>query len=188
MSGRGFRGHRKVRRTVPKMRDLHTGIFTDGSCPQNPGLGGWGWVHVVNNRIIDSDSGAQPATTNNRMELWAIYAALLALSPDTAATIYSDSQLAVNTVSVWARGWSRQPWFTENGTERKNLDIVVPLYRLSLARPRVIYRWVRGHAGIYWNEYADGLAGGRRQPSPRIQREAGGMSSLGSVAAEVPRP
>ena len=43
--------------------------------------------------------------------------------------------------------------------EVKNLDLVKSAYALLRARPHVQVKWLKGHAGSTWNEYADALAG-----------------------------
>jgi ribonuclease HI len=50
-------------------------VYTDGSCLGNPGRGGWAWA-VPNGRFA---SGADPRTTNQRMEVTAVLRALEAL-------------------------------------------------------------------------------------------------------------
>ena len=76
-----------------------TGVFTDGSCEGNPGRGGWGFVWVEDDRAVEEKNGVDAATTNNRMELAALIAAYRALPEDCSITVYSDSQLCVNTVN-----------------------------------------------------------------------------------------
>ena len=134
-----------------------TGIFTDGSCEPNPGPGGWGWVWVQAGEIIQQGAGGVPDTTNNRMELTALIEAYQALREDAQVTIYSDSQLCVNTINQWAAGWERRGWKRKGG-EIKNLDLVKKLWALSGSHPRVSLEWIKAHDGSRWNEYADALA------------------------------
>ena len=70
-----------------------TGVFTDGAAHPNPGPGGWGAVFVVDNAIIAQARGAEPQTTNNRMELTALLAGYGMVPPGTAAVVLTDSQL-----------------------------------------------------------------------------------------------
>jgi len=134
-----------------------TGVFTDGSCEGNPGPGGWGYVWVEDDAIVARDSGTEPHTTNNRMELTALIAAYRALPKDAELTVYSDSQLCVKTVNEWAEGWERRGWRRKSGPIA-NLEMVRELYASALAHPRVTLRWIRAHDGSRWNEYADALA------------------------------
>jgi ribonuclease HI len=141
-----------------------TGIFTDGSCYPNPGPGGWGVVAVDGAQVLWTDHGAANGqTTNNRMELSAIIAALRRVPTNSEGTvIYTDSNLCVQTLTLWAPGWERRGWRKSSGGKVENLDLVVEAYELSRARPGVSVRWLQGHAGSTWNEYADCLAGSWR--------------------------
>jgi len=136
-----------------------TGLFTDGSCEGNPGPGGWGVVWVEDDEIVAEQSGRDPATTNNRMELAALIAAYELLPEDAKATVYSDSQLCVKTVNEWAAGWERRGWRRKSGPIA-NLELVKRLYALAQAHPGVSLQWIRAHDGSKWNEYADALANG----------------------------
>jgi len=134
-----------------------TGVFTDGSCEGNPGPGGWGYVWVEEGRIRAQDRGSEERTTNNRMELCALIAAYEALPEDARITVYSDSQLCVNTINQWAAGWERRGWRRKTGPIA-NLELVKRLYGLARRRPHVELRWIKAHDGSRWNEYADALA------------------------------
>ncbi len=134
-----------------------TGVFTDGSCDPNPGPGGWGFVWVEDDEIREEAHGEDSDTTNNRMELTALIEAFKRLPEDAELTIYSDSQLCVNTVNEWAPGWARRGWKRKSGPIA-NLDLVKELYALHLSHPNVTLAWIRAHDGSRWNEYADALA------------------------------
>jgi len=134
-----------------------TGVFTDGSCEGNPGPGGWGFVWVEDDEIVAESHGADPDTTNNRMELKALIEAYKKLPADAAVTVYSDSQLCVNTVNQWAAGWEKRGWKRKTGPI-KNLELVKQLYALANRHPNVKLQWIKAHDGSKWNEYADALA------------------------------
>ena len=134
-----------------------TGVFTDGSCSGNPGPGGWGAVHAQDGQMVEQRHGADPETTNNRMEFTAMIEGLSMLPPDSSETVYSDSQLVVNTLTKWAEGWKKRGWKRKDG-EVKNLDLVQRAYHLAQERPGVTISWIRAHDGSRWNEYADALA------------------------------
>jgi len=134
-----------------------TGVFTDGSCEGNPGPGGWGFVWVEDDRIVEEAHGHDPDTTNNRMELQALIEAFTRLPEDSELTVYSDSQLCVNTVNEWAPGWARRGWKRKSGPIA-NLELVRKLYSLHLSHANVALAWIRAHDGSRWNEYADALA------------------------------
>jgi ribonuclease HI len=134
-----------------------SGVFTDGSCEGNPGPGGWGAVWVEDDRIVEERGGSDPDTTNNRMELAAMIAGLLMLPDDSKTTLYSDSNLCVQTVNQWAAGWERRGWRRKSGPIA-NLDLVKELWTLAQTHPDVEIRWIKAHDGSRWNEYADALA------------------------------
>ncbi len=134
-----------------------TGVFTDGSCEGNPGPGGWGAVWVDGDDIVREVGGADPDTTNNRMELSALIAGLGMLPEDAELRVYSDSQLCVKTVNEWAPGWEARGWRRKAGPIA-NLALVKELFALAQARPRVELVWIKAHDGSRWNEYADALA------------------------------
>jgi len=132
-------------------------IYTDGACRGNPGPGGWGYVCVEEGKVLSQDHGADPDTTNNRMELQALIEAYKLLPADAKVDVYSDSQLCVNTVNQWAAGWEKRGWKRKTGPI-KNLELVQELYALANERPNVELHWIRAHDGSKWNEYADALA------------------------------
>ena len=134
-------------------------LYTDGACTDNPGPGGWGYVWVEDDRVVAEESGAEPDTTNNRMELAALIAAYRALPEDCTTTVYSDSQLCVETVNEWAAGWEQRGWRRAKGPIA-NLELVKELYALANAHPNATLEWIKAHDGSRWNEYADALASG----------------------------
>ena len=135
----------------------NTGVFTDGSCEGNPGPGGWGYVWVDGGKILAQDHGADPDTTNNRMELMALIQAYKKLPLDAKVTLHSDSQLCVNTVNKWAAGWERRGWKRKTGPIA-NLELVKELYDLAGQHENATLEWIKAHDGSKWNEYADALA------------------------------
>ncbi len=138
------------------------GVFTDGSASPNPGPGGWGAVYVRDGEVVDQAHGHEPDTTNNRMELTALLEGVRLVPEGTPATVFSDSNLAVRSVTEWAAGWARRGWRRKTGPV-ENLDLVRPLYELLQARPEITVRWIKAHAGNRWNEYADSLASAYRR-------------------------
>ncbi len=137
--------------------DPQDGVFTDGSATPNPGPGGWAAVRVAGGSVVAELSGADPDTTNNRMELLALLRALELVPSGQPEVLYSDSQLAVRTVNEWAVGWEARGWRRARGPV-ENLDLVRPLFEALRERPELEVRWIRAHVGHRWNEYADALA------------------------------
>jgi ribonuclease HI len=134
-----------------------SGVFTDGGAQPNPGPGGWGFVHVVDGKIVNYQHGHAPDTTNNRMELTALIQAYSSLPSDTEIEMFSDSNLCVKTVNEWASAWEKRGWKRSTGPIA-NLELVQELWRLSQAHPKVKLKWIKAHNGWLWNEYADSLA------------------------------
>ena len=131
-------------------------IYTDGSAYPNPGQGGWAAIIVLPPEFELILRGSEEATTNNRMEFQAPLSALdwMVRMGYTRATIFSDSQLVVNTMNAWAWGWERKGWKPKKNKEIKNLDLIQPLHELR-KKLEIQWTWVRGHNGHHWNEMAD---------------------------------
>ncbi len=131
-------------------------IFADGACSGNPGPGGWG--AILRYRGVEKElSGADPATTNNRMELTAAIAGLEALKRPCRVRLYSDSQYLRDGITKWIHGWKARAWRTADKKPVKNVDLWQRVE--AAAQPhQVEWIWVRGHAGHPENERADALA------------------------------
>lgn len=135
--------------------------YTDGACSGNPGPGGWGALLIAREgeTVLKTRElkGGEAMTTNNRMELSAAIAALDALTKQTDVTIVTDSTYVKDGLTKWIHGWKRNGWKTAAKKPVKNED----LWRLlddAVARHRVTWEWVKGHAGHEENERADELA------------------------------
>lgn len=131
-------------------------IWTDGGCRPNPGPGGWG--AILRFRGIERElSGAEPATTNNRMELTAAAEALESLKRPCRVVLHTDSEYLRNGITRWHQGWVRKNWRNAAGDPVANMDLWRRI--LDAAKPHKIeWKWVRGHAGDAMNERADVLA------------------------------
>ena len=133
-------------------------VYTDGACRGNPGRGGWAWA-VPGGRFA---SGAEPATTNQRMEITAALEALRTLTADGASDVdvVSDSTYVVNCFKDrWWQGWQRRNWKNSQNKPVANRDLWEPLIELAVSsESRVAWRWVKGHSGDRWNDRVDELA------------------------------
>lgn len=131
-------------------------IYSDGACRGNPGPGGWG-------ALLRCDGhekrlyGAEPQTTNNRMELKATIEALRALRQPCEVTVWTDSQYVKKGMTEWLPGWKAKGWKTAARAPVKNADLWQELEQAA-SRHRVDWQWVKGHAGHEGNEEADRLA------------------------------
>ena len=132
-------------------------VYTDGACRGNPGRGGWGAILVYGAKEKEL-SGGEPETTNNRMELSAVIAALSALKEPCEVTVTTDSQYVVNAIEKgWLEGWRKNGWRKSDRGAVLNVDLWKALDE-QLARHEVSFVWVRGHNGHPYNERCDTLA------------------------------
>ena len=131
-------------------------IYADGACRGNPGPGGWGAL-LSSGKQVKELSGAEPATTNNRMEMTAVIQALAALKRPVNATVYTDSQYVIKGMTEWVGSWMARGWKTADKKPVKNQDLWEELDRQE-ARHRVTWHWVKGHSGVPGNERVDQLA------------------------------
>jgi ribonuclease HI len=137
-------------------RDNLIDIFTDGACSGNPGPGGWG--ALLRWRGTEKElSGGEHETTNNRMEMMAAIRALEALKRPAHVRIHTDSVYLRDGITKWIHGWKRNGWKTAAKKPVKNDDLWRAL-EAEMARHRVTWDWVKGHAGHDENERADALA------------------------------
>jgi len=133
--------------------------WTDGACSGNPGPGGYGVVLLWNGHRKELSQGYR-RTTNNRMEILAVIAALESLTEPCEITIHSDSQYVVNAINQgWAKKWRANRWMRNKKEEALNPDLWARLLDL-LPKHKVRFEWVRGHDGKEENERADELAVG----------------------------
>ncbi len=141
-------------------------IFTDGAARGNPdGPGGYGAIIRVQNaegKILEKElSGGYPHTTNNRMELMGVIAALEEIGrfgEPCEGLIYSDSRYVVDAFEKhWITNWKKNGWMTSTKNPVKNQDLWMRLLD-AMAPHKMSFRWVKGHADHPENERCDKLA------------------------------
>ena len=143
----------------------HVEIWTDGACRGNPGRGGWGALIRSGEREKEL-SGAEPLTTNNRMELLAAIEALNALKKPCRVALYTDSVYVRDGITKWIHGWRKNGWRTSDKKPVKNAELWQQL--LDAADPhRVEWHWVKGHSGHPENDRVDALACAAADAQPR---------------------
>ena len=123
-------------------------IYTDGSCDniRYPNYGGWAYVILENNNIIESKSGNESHTTNNRMEMIAIINAISSLPDFSNATIFTDSKYCIGA-------------FSNKYYARANTDLIKQFFDIVESKSLdITFEWVRGHNGNEWNEMVDKMA------------------------------
>ena len=130
-------------------------VYTDGGCSGNPGPGGWGIVVIANGEARQL-SGGEKITTNNRMELTAAISALSVIQNTPSFNgkkiiVNIDSQYVKNGITVWIKSWKQKGWKTADKKPVKNQDLWQQLDKLN-SNLNVEWNWVKGHAGIEYNE------------------------------------
>ncbi len=131
-------------------------IFTDGSCLKNPGPGGYGAILRYKNKEKELYQGYR-YTTNNRMELMAVIAALGILRESCVVHLTSDSLYVKNGITKWIHSWKKNGWQTTGGGPVKNVELWRKLDELVQLHD-VKWHWVKGHNGHKENERCDELA------------------------------
>ena len=134
-------------------------IYTDGAAVPNPGKGSYAAILFFEGDYKEV-VGTYRLTTNNRMEMMAVIAALESLQDKCEVTLYSDSKYVIET---YTKGWKK----------KKNADLwrrLIPLCE----KHNVNFVWVRGHDGNAGNEKCDELA---QQALKEIGQEDVGYSN-----------
>jgi ribonuclease HI len=136
-------------------------LFTDGACSGNPGPGGWAFIlrHPATGKVMDS-SGAEPRTTNNRMELMGVIRGLESLKKPCRVEVVTDSQYVAKGITEWMPKWKRQGWKRKEGQQLKpvvNEDLWRRIDEL-VSSHRIEVKHVLGHNGHPENEAADRMA------------------------------
>lgn len=141
----------------------HVELYTDGACSGNPGPGGWAFIlkHPASGKSMEG-SGAEPQTTNNRMELMAVIRGLESLKGASIVDLYSDSQYVLNGLKEWMASWKKRGWKTADKKPVKNIDLWQKLDELQKAH-ELRFHWIRGHNEHPENERCDQLAVAARE-------------------------
>ena len=144
-------------------------IVTDGACRGNPGPGGWSAL-IIDGPHVEELGGADPHTTNNRMELRAAIEGLQRVPPPEPVRLITDSAYVAQGAQQWVHGWRRRNWVTLEGKPVENRDLWEQLDALTAGR--VTWELVRGHTGHPANERANAIAqryagstGGKSRPA-----------------------
>lgn len=127
-------------------------IYSDGSVYPNPGNGGWAFIVLdKNDEITHSSKGSKNNTTNNVMELWAIYEAMkFGVEKAQEFTVYSDSTYAI---------YSTLGTFKKPKKNKQLISMIRSWYEEKTRLGFIInLQWVRSHDGDPGNEAANDLA------------------------------
>ena len=131
-------------------------LITDGACLGNPGPGGW--AAILRYKLQEKEIwGAEPHTTNNRMELRAAIEGLRALREECEVQVVTDSEYLKNGITEWIHGWKRNGWMTKSKKPVVNQDLWKDLDEQT-ARHKTTWVWTKGHATNTDNNRCDELA------------------------------
>ena len=132
-------------------------IYTDGACSHNPGPGGWAAVLLYKGKE-KRISGYEPETTNNRMELSAVFEALKALKEPCRVIVHTDSAYIHNAFERgWIEKWQVNGWKNASKQPVENQDLWKSILEVSQTH-QVSYKKVKGHANDTYNNICDELA------------------------------
>jgi len=147
--------------------------FTDGAASMNfkngqylREAGGWAFLLFINGEESLSQSGGCPLTTNNEMELYAIYASikdfLIKSKEKDIIEIYSDSSYCIDIFTQWAKNWQKNGWKKSNGKAIKNLNIIKIIWSLieKINEKSCTLKFIKveGHSSNVLNNRVDELA------------------------------
>ncbi|GKZ32972.1 hypothetical protein AbraIFM66950_002676 [Aspergillus brasiliensis] len=151
-------------------------IYTDGSSLKNGQALAAAGVGVYfgpgdSRNVSEPLKGSRQ--TNQRAELTAILRALDIAPRHRDVTIFTDSQYAINCVTVWFTKWRRNNWMTAGNKPVDNKDLVESILskieERNELKVKTLFEWVKGHNSHPGNEAADRLAvsGARRGVSEK---------------------
>jgi len=152
-------------------------IYTDGSCFGNgskDNFGGYGVVLTANGKVVKEISNGKMNTTNNEMELEAIYQAIklakiITNTKKQEVCIYSDSAYCVNTINTWMYAWASNNWIKKSDKKApENMALIKRIYELMQFERVIKVLKIKAHVGHEFNERADVLA---TSATKKIQQE-----------------
>ena len=131
-------------------------IYTDGSCLENPGKGGWAAI-IINNGQKTQIKGSKKNTTNNQMELLAPIEALKKIPKGSKVQIFTDSKYVKSGITEWIHNWKKNGWKTATKQKVKNKDLWNELDLLS-SEFEISWNWVKAHSIDELNNEVDLIA------------------------------
>ena len=131
-------------------------VYTDGSCLENPGNGGWAAI-IIDDGKKTQIKGSKKNTTNNQMELMAPIEALKKIPKGSKVQIFTDSKYVKSGITEWIHNWKKNGWKTANKQKVKNKDLWVELDLLS-SQFDIKWGWVKAHSNDKLNNEVDLIA------------------------------
>lgn len=139
-------------------------IYTDGACKVHTSkVGAWGYVVVdseTDKAVLEDADGVKPITTSPMMELTAVLEGIsgaINQLPRCDIVVHSDSEVVIKGITEWLPNWRSRNWRTSTGRSVRNKSLWKKLEKLTDIMD-VSFKWVKGHDGDRWNEYAHTLA------------------------------
>ena len=131
-------------------------IYTDGSCLENPGNGGWAAI-IIDDKKKTQIKGSEKNTTNNQMELLAPIQALKKIPKGSKVQIFTDSKYVKSGITEWIHNWKKNGWKTANKQPVKNKELWEELDLLT-NEFEISWNWVKGHSTDKLNNEVDLIA------------------------------
>ena len=131
-------------------------IYTDGSCLENPGNGGWAAI-IIDDGKKTQIKGSKKNTTNNQMELLAPIEALKKIPKGSEVQIFTDSKYVKSGITEWIHNWKKNGWKTANKQPVKNKELWTEL-DLMTSEFEIKWSWVKGHSSDKLNNEVDLIA------------------------------
>jgi ribonuclease HI len=136
-------------------------LYTDGACSGNPGPGGWAYILVNSIHEEYAASGFKEETTNNEMELLAVFKGLMFvktnLNSKEKIEVFTDSKYIANAINGWIYNWKKNGWKTTTGGDVSHKDIWMSLFPVIMDN-KVKAVWIKGHSNDPYNIRCDTIA------------------------------
>ena len=131
-------------------------IYTDGSCLENPGNGGWAAI-IIDDEKKTQIKGSKKNTTNNQMELLAPIEALKKIPKGSKVQIFTDSKYVKSGITEWIHNWKKNGWKTSDKQPVKNKELWEELDLLN-SEFEISWNWVKAHSTDQLNNEVDLIA------------------------------
>ena len=131
-------------------------IYTDGSCLENPGNGGWAAI-IIDDEKKTQIKGSKKNTTNNQMELLAPIEALKKIPKGSEVQIFTDSKYVKSGITEWIHNWKKNGWKTADKQPVKNKELWEELDLLA-NEFEISWNWVKAHSTDELNNEVDLIA------------------------------
>ena len=131
-------------------------IYTDGSCLENPGNGGWAAI-IIDDGKKTQIKGSKKNTTNNQMELLAPIEALKKIPKGSEVQIFTDSKYVKSGITEWIHNWKKNGWKTADKQPVKNKELWEELDLLN-NQFEISWNWVKAHSTDQLNNEVDLIA------------------------------